>query len=61
MQTFIRRNKVQTLTKCKRNVVSTSDNFLNKTFQFKRQRLIVELKLMNLNLYYDKNYKKFKD
>ena len=61
LQTFIRKNEVQTSTKRKRNVASASDDSLNETSQFKRQRSIVELKSTNLNLYYDKNYKKFKD
>ena len=61
LQTFIRENKVEMSTKRKRNVASANDNFLNKTSQFKRQRSIIELKSTNLNLYYNKNYKKFKD
>ena len=61
LQIFIWENKVQTLTKRKRNIVSTNDDFSNEILQFKRQRSIIELKSTNLNLYYDKSYKKFKD
>ena len=61
MQIFIRENEVQTLTKRKRNIVLMNDNSSNEIFQFKRQRSIVELKSTNLNLYYDKSYKEFKD
>ena len=48
-------------TRRKRSVASTNDDFSNEISQFKRQRLIVELKSTNLNFYYDKNYKEFKD
>ena len=61
LQILIRKNEIQTSIKCKRNVVSTSDNSLNEILQLKRQRSIIKLKSTNLNFYYDKSYKKFKD
>ena len=61
LQIFIRENEIQTSTKCKRNVISMSDDSSDEIFQLKRQRSIVELKSANLNLYYDKNYKEFKN
>ena len=61
LQTFIRENEIQTSTKLKRNIASTNNDSSNEIFQFKRQRSIVELKSTNLNFYYDKSYKEFKD
>ena len=49
------------LTRRKRSIASTSDDFSNEIFQSKYQRSIVELKSANLNLYYNKNYKEFKN
>ena len=49
------------LIKRKRSVTSANNDSLNKIFQFKCQRSIVELKSTNLNLYYNKNYRKFKN
>ena len=45
----------------KRNAARTNDDFFDETSQFKRQRSVVELKSTNLNLYYNKSYKEFKD
>ena len=47
--------------KRRRSVVRTSDDFFDEISQFKRQRSITELKSANLNLYYDKSYKEFKN
>ena len=45
----------------RRNVVQISDDSFDEIFQFKRQRSVAELKSANLNLYYDKSYKEFKN
>ena len=58
LQSFI---QVNVLIRRKRSIASTSDDFFDKTFQFKYQRSIVELKLMNLNFYYNKNIKSLRN
>ena len=61
LQTSFRDDEVSVSFKRKRNVVRTSDDSFDKISQFKHQRLIVELKSTNLNLYCDKSYKVFKN
>ena len=61
LQIFIQKDEIQMSTKCKRNIISTSNDSLNKISQSKRQRSIVELKSTNLNFYYNKSYKEFKN
>ena len=45
----------------RRSAVRANDDFFDETFQLKRQRSVAELKSANLNLYYDKSYKEFKN
>ena len=45
----------------RRSVIEIYNDFFDEIFQFKCQCLIVELKSANLNLYYNKSYKEFKD
>ena len=47
--------------KRRRSVISANNDFFNKISQFKRQRSVAELKSTDLNLYYNKNYKEFKN
>ena len=61
LQIFFQNDKVNVSIRCKRSVARASNNFFNKIFQLKCQRSIVELKSTNLNLYYNKNYKEFKN
>ena len=61
LQTSFQNDEVNVSIKRRRSVVRTSDNSFDETFQFKRQRSVVELKSTNLNLYYDKSYKEFKN
>ena len=61
LQISFRDDEVSVSIKCKRNVVRTSDDFFDEISQFKRQRSVAELKSANLNLYYDKSYKEFKN
>ena len=61
LQIFFLNNEISVLTKRRRNVVLTNDDLFNNISQFKRQRSIAELKLTNLNFYYDKSYKEFKN
>ena len=44
-----------------RKTIEIDKSFLIETSELKRQRLIINLKFTNLNIYHDKNFKKFKD
>ena len=61
LQAPLRNDEVNVLIRRKRSVVRASDDSFDETSQFKRQRSVAELKSTNLNFYYDKNYKEFKD
>ena len=61
LQTSFRNDEVSVSIRRRRNAVRASNNFFDETSQFKRQRSVAELKSANLNLYYDKSYKEFKD
>ena len=45
----------------RRKMIKINENLLIKVSELKRQRLIIDLKFTNLNIYYDKSFKKFKD
>ena len=61
LQIFFQDDEISISIKRRRNVVLTNDNSFNKTFQFKRQYSVAELKSTNLNFDYNKNYKEFKN
>ena len=61
LQTFFQNDEVNVSIRRRRSVVRASNDFFNEISQFKRQRSVVELKSANLNLYYDKSYKEFKN
>ena len=42
-------------------MIKIDENFLTEVSELKRQRLIIDLKFTNLNIYHDKNFKKFKN
>ena len=61
LQIFFRDDEVNVWIKRRRSAARMSDDFFDETSQFKHQRSIAELKSANLNLYYSKNYKEFKN
>ena len=61
LQIFFQNDEVSVLIRRRRSAVRANNDFFDEIFQFKRQRSVVELKSANLNFYYDKNYKEFKD
>ena len=61
LQIFFQNNKISVSIRRKCNVARASDNFFDEIFQFKCQRSVAELKSTNLNFYYNKNYKEFKN
>ena len=61
LQISLRDDEISVSIRRRRSAARASDDFFDEISQFKRQRSIVELKSANLNFYYDKNYKEFKD
>ena len=52
---------MKTLSTQRRKIIKIDENFLTEVSELKRERLIIDLKSANLNIYYDKNFKKFKN
>ena len=61
LQTSFRNDEINVSIRRRRSAVRASDNSFDEISQFKRQRSVAELKSTNLNLYYGKSYKEFKN
>ena len=61
LQASLRDDEVSVSIKRRHSAIRASNDSFDETFQFKRQRSVVELKPANLNLYYGKSYKEFKN
>ena len=61
LQTSLRDDEVSVSIRRRRSAARASDDSFDEISQFKRQRSVAELKSANLNLYYDKSYKEFKN
>ena len=61
LQISFRDDEISVLIRRRRSVVRANNDFFNEISQLKRQRSVAELKSTNLNFYYDKNYKEFKN
>ena len=58
---LIKNDEIETSsTRCRR-ITKVDENFLAKVLKLKRQRLIIDLKSTNFNIYNDKSFKKFKN
>ena len=57
----IKDNEVKASSTRHRKITEIDENFLVKVSKLKRQRLIINLKSTNLDIYNDKNFKKFKN
>ena len=56
----LRNDEIKTqLTQCRRTI-EINENLLTKVSKLKQQRLIIDLKFINLNIYHDKSFTKFK-
>ena len=42
-------------------MIKIDESFLTEVSELKRQRLIINLKFINLDIYHDKSFKKFKN
>ena len=52
---------MKTLSTQRRKIIKIDEDFLIKISESKQQRLIINLKFANLDIYYDKIFKKFKN
>ena len=61
LREFLRNDKVKTSLTRRRRTIEIDESFLTEVSKLKQQRLIINLKSTNLNIYYNKSFKKFKD
>ena len=57
----LRNNEIKTQLTRRRKTIKINENFLIEISELKQQRLIIDLKFINFNIYHDKNFKKFKN
>ena len=57
----LRNDEIKTQITRRRRTIKIDESFLIEASELKRQRLIIDLKSANLDIYHDKNFKKFKD
>ena len=57
----ITKNKIKMSFTQRRRLTKADENFLAKILKSKRQRLTIDLKSINLDVYNNKNFKKFKN
>ena len=61
LREFLRNDELKTQSTRRRKTIEIDESFLIEMSKLKRQRLIIDLKFTNLDIYHDKNFKKFKD
>ena len=61
LREFLRNDEVKTQSTRRRRTIEIDENLLTEASELKRQRLIIDLKSANLNIYHDKSFKKFKN
>ena len=61
MQEFLQNNEIKTQLTQRRKTIKINENLLTEISKLKRQRLIIDLKFINFNIYHDKSFKKFKN
>ena len=57
----IKDDEIETLSTRRRKIIKIDKNLFAKASKLKRQRLTIDLKLTNFDIYNDKNFKKFKN
>ena len=57
----LRNDEIETQSTRRRRTIKIDENLLTEVLKLKRQRLIIDLKSTNLDIYHDKSFKKFKD
>ena len=58
---LIKNDEIETLSTRRRRIIKIDENLFTKISKLKRQRSIIDLKSTNLDIYNDKNFKKFKN
>ena len=58
---LIKNDKIKTSSTRRRKITKIDENLFAKILKLKRQRSIIDLKSTDLNIYNDKNFKKFKN
>ena len=61
LREFLRNDEIKTQLTQHCRTIEFNESFLTEALKLKRQRIIVDLKFVNLNIYHNKNFKKFKD
>ena len=61
MREFLRNDEIKTQSTRRRRMIEIDESLLIEALELKRQRLIIDLKFTNFNIYHDKSFKKFKD
>ena len=61
LQKSLQNNEIKTQSTRRRRTIEINENLLIKILKLKRQRLIIDLKFINFNIYHDKSFKKFKN
>ena len=61
MRKLLRDNEIKTQLTRRRKTIEINESFLTEVLELKRQRLIIDLKFINLDIYHDKSFKKFKN
>ena len=61
MREFLQNDEIKTQLTQRCKTIEINKNLLIKILKLKRQRLIIDSKFTNLNIYHDKNFKKFKN
>ena len=57
----IKNNEIEILSTRHRRITRIDEDFFTKILKLKRQRLTIDLKSTNFNIYNDKSFKKFKN
>ena len=57
----MRNDEIKTQSTRRRKMIEIDENLLIEILKLKQQRLIIDLKFTNLNIYHDKSFKKFKN
>ena len=61
LRKFLRNNEIKTQLTQRCKTIEINENFLTEILKLKQQRLIIDLKFINFNIYLDKYFKKFKN
>ena len=61
MREFLRDDEIKTQLTQRCRTIEIKKNLLTEASELKRQRLIINLKFTNLDIYHDKSFKKFKN